>query len=117
MTEPTHETSRYRRKYEMLRLLNEKRITVWIPLVLLLVGGGLGLHRYYLGYIKTAIAISVVMIVVFFIMAGFIGRGGYRIWFPSAYGLLLVIEYFNISRIIESRNTKMRDELSKEYGL
>ncbi|PHS40856.1 MAG: hypothetical protein COA91_03235 [Robiginitomaculum sp.] len=116
MAEQNHEKSKYRRKYEMLRLYNEKRITVWMPLSLLLVGGLLGLHRFYLGYIKAGIAIPVVTIAVFFIMTGFKGIG-FIIWFPSAYGLLLVIEYFNISRIIDSRNAQIRDKLSKEYGL
>jgi len=112
----TNEKSKYTRKYEMLRLYNKKRKTVWVPLALLLFGGFLGLHRFYLGFIKTGIAIPVVAIAVLFTMAGFKGIG-FPIWFPSAYGLFLVIEYFNISRIIEEKNAQIRHELSKEYRL
>ncbi len=108
--------SKYTRKHEMLRLYNEKRKTVWLPFVLLLVGGLLGLHRFYLGYTKTGIAIPLITIIVLVAMTGFKGIG-FPIWFPSAYGLFLVIEYFNISRIVDGRNEQIRGELNKEFGL
>ncbi len=112
----TSEKSKYTRKYEMLRLYNAKRKTVLIPFIMLLFGGLLGLHRFFLGHIKAGIAIPVIATGFVFAMTGFKGIG-FPIWFPSAYGLFLVIEYSNISRIIDKRNARMRRELSEEYKL
>ncbi len=110
------EKSKYTRKHEMLLSYNEKRKTIFVPFVLLLFGGFLGLHRFFLGHIKTGIAIPVIVAVFLFLITGFTSSG-LRIGFPSAYGLFIVIEYFNISRIIDNRNAQMRRELAKEYRL